>query len=128
LAGEATASVLFAGRDGALYKSGYAPLYDDAGRVVGAVGVDGAAAIYEQLAGFRRTLVVAGSAGALLVGLLSIVVARRITRPPGALVGAARGIGEGDLSRAIRAPTGRLGGDEIGFLAETLEAMRLGLH
>src|SRR5262249_30733980 len=50
-AGTQAASVLFRGLDGRYYKSGFAPLKDESGAVTFAVGVDGAAAMYDQLAG-----------------------------------------------------------------------------
>lgn len=120
LRGEPVSSVLFTGRDGALYKTGFAPLPDEAGAIVGVIAGDGAAPIYEQLAAFRRALFLFGGAGALAVVLLSIVVARLITRPVEQLEAAARRIGEGDLDTAVA----RRSTDEIGFLAETLETMR----
>jgi signal transduction histidine kinase len=119
-AGQAAASVLFTGRDGAHYKSGFAPLRDDDGRVALAVGADGSAEIFAQLAAFRRTLFLVGAVGLGLIGALSIMVARFITRPVTRLERAARAIGAGDLSRPISAESA----DEIGFLAGTLDEMR----
>ena len=130
LAGEPTASVLFTGRDGRRYKSGFAPLRsgapDPAGddaepdHVVGVVGVDGAAELYERLGDLRRTLFLLGGLGSLGVVLLSVLAARRITRPVRDLVDAARVMGGGNLETPIVAGSS----DEIGFLAETLEEMR----
>ncbi|MSP62043.1 MAG: HAMP domain-containing histidine kinase [Myxococcales bacterium] len=122
-AGTAASSVLFTGKDGALYKSGFAPLTPlegDAGAPRVAAGVDGSAALYEQLAGFRRTLFAASAAGLTFMGALSIVVARFITRPLRRLERAARAIGEGDLTATITATSA----DEIGYLATTLDTMR----
>jgi signal transduction histidine kinase len=119
-AGTPTASVLFKGRDGALYKSGYAPV----GAGDFAVGVDGAASLYEQLAGFRRTLVAVGAGGTLLVVALSVFVARLLVRPLRRLSRAAERIGAGDLD----APVESASRDEVGVVAETLEAMRLQLR
>jgi signal transduction histidine kinase len=123
-AGTPAASVLFRGRDGGLYKSGFAPVRDDAGQVAFAVGADGAASLYEQLAGFRRTLVAVGVGLALAVVALSVVVARLFTRPIRTLERAAARIGAGDLE----APVGATSRDEIGLVAETLEAMRATLR
>jgi signal transduction histidine kinase len=123
-AGQSAASVLFRGRDGALYKSGFAPLRSEDGAIPFAVGVDGAATMYEQLAGFRRTLFAASAGGTLLVIVLSIVVARLLSRPVQRLEAAAARIGQGDLERPVQA-TSR---DEIGVVAETMEQMRQQLH
>jgi signal transduction histidine kinase len=119
-AGTPAASVLFRGRDGALYKSGFAPLRDESGHIAFAVGVDGAAALYAQLAGFRRTLFAVGAAGALLIVALSIVVARLLAQPIRRLARAAERIGAGDLDDPVRASSR----DEIGLVAETMEQMR----
>jgi signal transduction histidine kinase len=119
-AGTPTASVLFKGLDGALYKSGYA-------RVPGseyAIGVDGAASLYEQLAGFRRTLIAVGAGGTLLVVALSVFVARLLVRPLRRLSRAAERIGAGELD----APVETHSRDEVGRVAETLEQMRLQLR
>jgi signal transduction histidine kinase len=119
--GRPTSSVLFRGFDGALYKSGYAPLSDDASTPPQwAIGVDGAAPLYEQLADLRRTLLVLGVGGTALVIFLSIIVARLITRPVRRLERAAARIGEGDLEAPVDVPSR----DEIGLVAETLEDMR----
>jgi signal transduction histidine kinase len=123
-AGAAASSVLFKGRDGALYKSGYAALPAEAGAPRFAVGVDGAAAMYEQLAGFRRTLFAVGAGGTLAVVALSVLVARLLTRPVRRLERAAARIGAGDLEQPVVVPSR----DEIGLVAETLEAMRTQLR
>ena len=83
--GTPVSSVLFRGHDGNFYKSGFAPLRDGEpdpggspsrranGAITYAVGVDGAASLYEQLAGFRRTLFAVGAAGALAIVALYAV-------------------------------------------------------
>jgi signal transduction histidine kinase len=119
-AGTPTASVLFKGNDGALYKSGYALIPSSEF----AVGVDGAASLYEQLAGFRRTLLAVGAGGTLLVVALSVLMARLLVRPLRRLSRAAARIGGGDLDEPVRAWSR----DEVGLVAETLEAMRLQLR
>jgi signal transduction histidine kinase len=123
-AGAPAASVLFRGRDGALYKSGYAPLPAEVGAPRFAIGVDGAAAMYEQLAGFRRTLFAVGAGGTLAVVALSVLVARLLTRPVRRLERAAARIGAGDLEQPVVIPSR----DEIGRVAETLETMRAQLR
>jgi signal transduction histidine kinase len=119
-AGAAAASVLFRGHDGGLYKSGFAPLAGGAGAVEYAVGVDGAASLYDQLSGLRRTLGAVGVGGTLAVVALSVIMARLLVRPLKRLEAAAARIGQGDLE----APVEIGGRDEVGRVAETLEAMR----
>lgn len=114
-AGTPSASVLFRGRDGALYKSGYARVSSEF-----AVGVDAAASFYEQLARFRRTLFGVGAFGALAVVALSVWAARLLVRPLRDLARAAERIGAGDLRQRVDVPSR----DEVGRVAETLEAMR----
>jgi signal transduction histidine kinase len=120
LAGTPAASVLFRGHDDQLYKWGYAPLPAATGPPTFAVGVQGAAAHFGELARFRKTLVLVGSLGALLVIALSVLVARLITRPVKRLERAAARIGAGDLLNPVDVPSR----DEIGLVAETLEQMR----
>ena len=120
-AGTPASSTLFAGKDGALYKSGFAPLPAEGGGAPAvAVGVDGSAALYEQLAGFRRALFFVGALGIGVMGALSIALGRVITRPVRRLEEAARRIGQGDLAAPI-VPTSN---DEIGLFAATLDTMR----
>ena len=118
--GVPASSVLFAGRDGALYKSGFAPLKGDGREIPFAVGVDGAASLYAQLARFRRTLFAVGLVATLLIVALSVLVARRLVRPIRQLARAADRIGRGELDEAVLA-TSR---DEVGVVAETMEQMR----
>lgn len=119
-AGAPSASVLFRGRDGNFYKSGFAPLREESGAIAFAVGVDAAASFYDELAGFRRTLFALGAGGALVIVALSILVARWLVRPVRRLARAADRIGHGDLDDPVRATTR----DEIGLVAETMEQMR----
>jgi signal transduction histidine kinase len=122
--GETASSLLFRGVDGVQYKSGFAPLADESGAVHFAVGVDGAASMYEQLARFRRALVVAGLTSALGVIVLSVLVARVLVRPIRRLEAAATRIAEGQLTE----PVGATSRDEIGVVAEAMEGMRVQLR
>src|SRR5262249_1406917 len=65
-----------------------------------------------------------GLGGVLLVIALSVVVARLLTRPIRRLERAAQRIAEGDLQAPVVADSR----DEIGRVAETMEAMRAQLH
>jgi signal transduction histidine kinase len=121
-AGEEAASVLFVGEDGRRYKTGYVPLFD-AGKVVAAIGVEGSAEYYAGLSRLRNTLVLSGLVIGLLVVGISVLVARRITRPLRRLAREAARIGAGELGRPIPATST----DEVGLLASTMNEMRQGL-
>lgn len=121
------ASVLFRGRDGQLYKSGYAPLRAAAGEPRFAVGVDGSAALYQDLIGLRKTLVLVGASGAAALVLLALLLGRRITGPLLRLTASARTVGSGVLDQPIGAELLR-GRDEVAVLAQGLEAMRQDLR
>jgi signal transduction histidine kinase len=88
------------------------------------VGVDAAAAMYEDLATLRRSLASAGLLGVVAVVLGSFLAARLLVRPISALAAAAARIGRGDLDQ----PVARRSRDEIGTVAETLEHMRVQLR
>lgn len=120
LKGERAASqVLFEGRDGRLYKTGYAPL-KLGDQVVGAVGVEGNAAFFGPLQWLLRAWTVLAGGGLLLLAGLALFSARSVARPLLRLRESARRIGRGDLSTQVPGePT-----EEIGDLAAGLEHMR----
>jgi signal transduction histidine kinase len=121
--GKDIASLLFTGKDGKLYKTGFAPITID-GKVVAAVGVDGSAGFFYSLAQMRQTLMMVGLIALALVVLVTLFVSRKITRPVGRLAKVARSIGQGDMDMPIQVETN----DEIGVLATTLSEMRKSLH
>lgn len=136
--GVAVSSLLFRGRDGALYKSGFAPIrpQTEGAAPQFAVGVDGSAALYADLLGLRQTLFSVGLLGALSLVVLAVGLGLRLTRPLRRLRESARLIGAGVFDQkvwqpdAARAGTGGgvTGGDEVAELARGLEAMRDGLR
>ncbi|HPM78023.1 MAG TPA: HAMP domain-containing sensor histidine kinase [bacterium] len=115
-----TASTMFSGEGGRLYKAGYAPLLLD-GEVVGVVGVDAGVSFFDQLKMMQRSLMLIGVLGILSLATVSVLFAQRLVRPIRSLAESAKRIGEGDLTTDIE-PESR---DEIGFLAATLNQMRL---
>jgi signal transduction histidine kinase len=119
--GMPSASPLFLGHDGRLYKRGYAAV--GAPAPAGFVMVEGTADFYEPLARFRRSLVLWGAIALALMVALTVLVARRITTPIGRLAIAADRIGRGDL----QAPVVVESTDEIGSLAARLDEMRAAL-
>jgi len=117
--GKAVASPLFEGADGRLYKTGFAPVYSE-DRIVAALAVEGSAQTLEAVRTLRNDLLILG--GLMLTGsvLLGILFAKQITNPIEKLKQAARKITEGQFETAIQPVTG----DELGFLAHTMEDMR----
>ncbi len=126
-AGQPVSSLLFRGRDGKLYKSGYAPIAAAGGQegVRFAVGVDGNAAIYADLLLLRKTLLWVGGGGGLGMVLLAVLLGLGLTRPLRRLLESARLIGSGVFDHPVLV---RKGGDEVAELGEGLETMRQALR
>lgn len=118
-AGQAAHSLLFRGRDGRYYKSGYAPLFAD-GRVIAGVSVEAGARFVDTIRSFRRSVILFAAAGMLITVVIGLLFARTLTRPIQRLVRAAEEIGQGRLDREIRVPMR----DELGYLADSLNEMR----
>lgn len=125
--GGPSASILFRGRDGQLYKSGYAPVVAGTEAVQFAVGVDGSAAIYQDLQRLRQTLFMVGVSGAVAMILLAVLLGRRLTGPLLRLRNSARTVGSGVLDQPVEAALLR-GRDEVAVLAQALETMRTDLR
>lgn len=119
--GEAS-SLLFTGRDGRSYKTGYASLRD-AGQVSAALGVEASPEFVDALASLRAYLILAGLGISLLMVAVTLIVARRVTQPLRQLARAAARIGAGQLETPVT-PHGR---DEVGVLATTMNQMRVDL-
>ena len=118
--GQASHSILFRDKAGVYYQSGYAPVY--AGEeVVAAVGVDIGAGFVEAIRAFQRSVLIFGGVSVVLTIAIGLVLARTLTGPIHRLVNSAQAIGEGDLER----PVDRSAGDELGYLGQTMEEMRL---
>lgn len=117
-------SVLFRGQDGELYKSGYAPVRDDAGKVVAVAAVDASARFFAPLQALRAKLLALGLIAALVLAAAAFAIGRAFVRPVFALVSAARRIGGGDLESPVQLARR----DELGVLADDLEQMRKALQ
>lgn len=97
------------------------PLTDRAGTPIGTIVASLPTSFLAQpLAQLLRMLVLMIASAALLAGLASLLIGRRLSRPLKTLTGAVARIGRGDLAT----PVGVAPGGEIGALAATLEAMR----
>ncbi len=124
----AASQVLFEGKDGELYKTGYAPLLDAGGRVVALVAADGTAPSFATLRAFRKLLLLLAVAGAVFGAAAAVVAAHSVTRPLHALAAAVRCMGAGDLDSPLP-PAGRGGArGEVETLRRTLEEMREALR
>jgi signal transduction histidine kinase len=122
-AGRPAAAPLFRDADRQYRKTGYYPVVLD-GRVVGVIGVMADASFLRAVEKLRGRVFAIGAGGILAAFLLAAPLARTLTGPLRKIIPWARGLGAGDLSR----PAPAAGRDEIGFLAGTLEQMRLGLE
>lgn len=120
--GQAASSVLFEGSDGVQYKNGYAPILHE-GKVIGAVGVEGSAAYFDILSDFRNVMIGFGVLAIGVIVLVSLLVARSMTRPIDVLVEAARRFGRGDLSQDVSLHRK----DEFQTLATAFNEMRADL-
>jgi signal transduction histidine kinase len=121
--GKPKSSVLFEGKDGRLYKAAYAPVKNEAGVVILAVGVDAPAEFFARLEPLRRTLFLIGAALVVVMVVVATLLARRIAQPIHDLAEAAERIGRGNLERPVDV-TAR---DELRVLAETMDRMRADL-
>lgn len=121
--GGATASTpLFQSESGRPVKIGLAPIAfsEEASAPRGVLLVGAPSGSLGAIAGMRRTLLIVGAVGWLLVLVVALWLSRGLTRRITRLAQAARRIGSGDLES--RVPT--LGEDELGILADALEGMR----
>lgn len=120
--GATASSVTFEGEHGGTYKAGYAPVHasETEPDVVLVLAVEAPAAYFDRLHDLRLDLLWWGAGLGLVVIAATFLTALFITRPVRSLAAAAARIGAGDLTAPV-APTSR---DELGVLAQTMEAMR----
>lgn len=126
--GKGLVSILFSGPDHRFYKEAYAPILMKNLRgpeaVIGYAAVEGSAVFFAGLTRLRRDLLLGGLLGLVIIAGISLILARRIVNPVHRLVEGAGRIGAGDLDSPIEV---REKG-EIGFLASTLEQMRVSMR
>ena len=120
--GEPTHTLLFTDEAGLDYMTGYAPV-TASGKVVAGVAVDIGPGYTMAVHRFRHSVYLFAGLSALLTLVVAVTLARTLTRPIQRLVTAAREIGRGNLENAVDTS----GRDEIGYLGETMEEMRLKL-
>ena len=122
--GEAAHTLLFTDEAGLEYMTGYAPVFaSPTGKVVAGVAVDIGPGYTKAVHRFRQSVYLFAGLSALLTLVVALVLGRTLTRPIQRLVTAAREIGSGNLENAVDTS----GRDEIGYLGETMEEMRLKL-
>jgi adenylate cyclase len=108
-----------------VWLSGYAPLFDTAGRQVGIVGVDASADTLGVLTHDLRIGTLQGLACALVLSIaLGALISRRITRPVSQLTEGLRSVSEGDLTAHLELHSG----DEFEEFAKTFNLMVVGLR
>ena len=120
--GKTVSSVTFTGRNGRIYKAGYAAVRasESEPEIVLAIRAQAPASYFARLADLRDRLFVWG-AGLVLVSILAALVTTLfITRNIRRLAGAAERIGAGDLREPVRIGTR----DEIGVLGQSMDRMR----
>ena len=120
--GRPTASPLFIGHDRLPYKRGYAAIRGDT-EVLGFVVVEASADYLVSLRVFRRQLVIGGASALGAILAITVLMARRVSRPVVHLAAAADRIGRGNLDAPVPVETN----DEIGSLARTIDQMRAAL-
>lgn len=120
--GISSSTTLFRGNDGVLYKSGFAPI-SYGNQVIAAVGVDASASFLEVIQNLSRTMLLLGLICIAGVIMAAAVFSRTLVRPLRALVTSARQIGKGRFHHAVTVA----GSDEIGFLGQTMDEMRLNI-
>jgi signal transduction histidine kinase len=116
---------LFKGKNGRLFKSAFAPVYDASGRRVNAVvRVEASANFLNDLRRFGLSLMVLGCLSLVFAVVLAIFVSRPIVGPVRALAAASQRVASGDFSARVEVQRA----DEIGQMSATFNEMaeRLG--
>jgi len=117
--GKSVASTLFQGTQGRWYKSAYAPLGKNA-----VVVVHAPAGFFNAIDQLRTLLLTSLVSGLIILLILSLISARRVTIPLSKLTEAAEDIGKGKLQTPI--PKG--GPVETQILGNTMAKMATSLH
>ncbi|MBN2102786.1 HAMP domain-containing histidine kinase [bacterium] len=117
--GESSHTLLFTGIDGNPAMNGFAPL-KMGNNVVGGIGVEGNVRFLNTVNRFKKQILIYGIAGTTFAIILSVVLARSVTRPVASLAHVSHQIGAGNYKALIP----RKGAKEIEQLAHTMELMR----
>lgn len=105
---------------GGIIQSGYAPIKDKAGNVVGVLGVDiDVSVLLEDQAEMKRAGIIALASALLLALLLGVLFSRYLTKPILILTKGTKSVAEGDLSVSVKLKRK----DELGQLASSFNSM-----
>jgi len=118
-AGGAAASTLYHDDSGALYKSGYAPVRDEDGKVIAAVGVEAGAEFLAAIDRLRRSVFLLVVAAIVMTVVVSVGVSRSIVGPLKTLVAAFGRVRREGEYPAVAVTTH----DELGYLAQSFNDM-----
>jgi PAS domain S-box-containing protein len=117
--GGAAASTLYHDDSGALYKSGYAPVRDEDGKVIAAVGVEAGAEFLAAIDRLRRSVALLVVAAIVMTVVVSVGVSRSIVGPLKKLVAAFGRVRREGEYPAVAVTTH----DELGYLAQSFNDM-----
>jgi signal transduction histidine kinase len=117
--GNTKVSVLYPGKEGRLYKSAYAPVMTEAGKVVAVIRVEASAKFLDIVNRAGVILLVSALIMTAMAALLGMLIARSIVIPIKQLVRASQRIADGDLDTEVFIRSS----DEIGFFARTFNQM-----
>ncbi|NJD03522.1 MAG: HAMP domain-containing protein [Ruminiclostridium sp.] len=105
---------------GGISQSGYAPIRDKAGNVIGALGVDiDVSVLLKDQAEMRQAGMTALVCALLLALLLGVLFSRYLTKPILILTKGTKSVAEGDLSVSVKLKRN----DELGQLADSFNSM-----
>ncbi|MCD6500006.1 MAG: HAMP domain-containing histidine kinase [Deltaproteobacteria bacterium] len=113
-------TLLYRGKDGLLYKTGYAVIRDQNGKVVALAAAEGSASYYFLLFRLGRKVALVGVVALLLLVAVTAFVARRMSLPLRRLARAAESIGHGNLHESVDVSAS----GEVGLVAAAMEQMR----
>ncbi len=111
-----SASTLYWGIDGKLYKSGYAPIKDEKGNIVAVVGIEAGAEFLEIVNKLRMQMLLIGLLSIAVAVIISFIIARSIVNPLNKFTSAIE-------TEAMPSKVDIKAGGEIGFLAERFNQM-----
>jgi two-component system OmpR family sensor kinase len=111
--GSPSSSVLYKGKDGKFYKSGYAPIQDDEGRIFAVAGVEAGAEFLEVLTHFKKNILLPAFLVFVSIILVSWLISRSIINPIKQLVSAMDRLKKEHTYAKVPVTTQ----DEIGFLS-----------
>lgn len=117
--GNPSTSILYKGKDGKFYKSGYAPIRDDQGLIFAVAGVEAGAEFLEVLTHFKKSILLPAFLIFVSIILVSWLISRSIINPIKQLVSAMDRLEKEHAYAKVPVVTQ----DEIGFLSRRFNDM-----